>query len=253
MEILLDAVGIDHAVVAQGHAALAVEERHVAVEFQKLPADGFARHFQMLHRPAAHRCSRMISSSSASSLTRYSTLSGRTRRCENWPASAVLQAPKQLARVTRTCSAVKTGGAELFGQHFVERSRPLPTAADAAADQNFVRGELLDRAVEHVLQHRLALLHVLGEDRVDQLPVDLLVLDRHLAGHHHADDRLAAATAGAAGLMEHDVVAAGGGDVLAELVEHLVAAGGVFAGGRADLDADRARRPPAAGASLRPS
>ena len=38
--------------------------------------------------------------------------------------------------------------------------------------------------------------------------------------------------------------AARGGDVLAELVEHLVAAGGVFAGGRADLDADAvARRP----------
>ena len=33
--------------------------------------------------------------------------------------------------------------------------------------------------------------------------------------------------------------AAGGGDVLAELVEHLIAAGGVLAGGRADLDADR--------------
>ena len=70
------------------------------------------------------------------------------------------------------------------------------------------------------------------------LPVDPLVLDRHLAGHHDADDRLAAATAGAAGLVQDDVVAAGGGDVLAELVEHLVAAGGVFAGGRADLDAD---------------
>ena len=79
---------------------------------------------------------------------------------------------------------------------------------------------------------------MLREDLVDQLPIDPLVLDRHLAGHHHADDRLAAATAGAAGLVQDDVVAAGGGDVLAELVEHLVAAGGVFAGGRADLDAN---------------
>ena len=89
-----------------------------------------------------------------------------------------------------------------------------------------------------MFQHGLALLDVLGEDRVDQLPVDPLVLDRHLAGDDHADDRLAAATAGAAGLVQDDVVAAGGGDVFAELVEHLAAAGGVFAGGRADLDAN---------------
>ena len=78
-----------------------------------------------------------------------------------------------------------------------------------------------------------------GEDLVDQFAVDPLVLDRHLAGHEDADDRLAAAAAGAAGLVQHDVVAAGGGDVLAELVEHLVGAGRVLAGGRADLDHNR--------------
>ena len=156
----------------------------------------------------------------------------------------MLHAPKQLAWVTRTCSAVRPAARSFSAEHFAEGPSALPAAADAAADQHFVRGELLDRAVEDVVQHRPALLHVLRENRVDQLPIDPLVLDRHLAGQHHADDRLAAATAGAAGLVQDDVAAARGGDVLAELVEHLVAAGGVFAGGRADLDADPvARRP----------
>jgi hypothetical protein len=99
-------------------------------------------------------------------------------------------------------------------------------------------GQFVDRAVEHVVQYWMALLHVLGEDRVDQLPVDLLILDRHLPGHHHADDRLAATPAGAAGLMEDDVLTAGGGDVLAKLFDHLIATGGMLAGGRADLDTD---------------
>ena len=96
----------------------------------------------------------------------------------------------------------------------------------------------LDRPVEHAVEHRLPVLDVAGEDRVHQFPVDPLVLDRHLAGHEDADDRLAAAPAGAAGLVEHDVVAARGGDVLAELVEHVLRAGGVLAGGRAHLNHD---------------
>ena len=53
VEILFDALGIDHAVVPQGHAALAVEEGHVAVKLQELPADGLAGHLQVLDRPAA--------------------------------------------------------------------------------------------------------------------------------------------------------------------------------------------------------
>ena len=39
VEVLLDALRVDHAVVPQGDAALAVEEGHVAVELEELPAD----------------------------------------------------------------------------------------------------------------------------------------------------------------------------------------------------------------------
>lgn len=89
-----------------------------------------------------------------------------------------------------------------------------------------------------MVQQRLVLLDVLGEDFVDQLAVDLLILDRHVPGLEHADDRLAAAPAGTAGLAEDDVVASAGGDVLAELVHHLVGAGRMLAGCRPDLDVD---------------
>ena len=67
VEILFHALGIDHAVVPQGHAALAIEEGHVAVELEELPADRLA-----LAPPGARpawpprRCSRTISSRSAS-------------------------------------------------------------------------------------------------------------------------------------------------------------------------------------------
>ena len=104
------------------------------------------------------------------------------------------------------------------------------------ANEYLARRDSRDRAVEHAIQHGLSLLDVPGEDLVDRLAVDALVLDRHLAGNHHAYDRLAAAAAGAAGLVYEDVVAGGGGDVLAELVEHLAATRRVLAGRRADLN-----------------
>ncbi len=55
VEVFFDALGIDDAVVAQGHAALPVEEGHVAVKLQELPADGLSRDFQVFHRPAAEQ------------------------------------------------------------------------------------------------------------------------------------------------------------------------------------------------------
>jgi hypothetical protein len=97
---------------------------------------------------------------------------------------------------------------------------------------------LFDRSVENVFQNRVVLQYVLREDRIDQRPIDPFVLDGHLAGHENADDRLAAATAGAAGAMDDDVRAAGGGDEFAELIGHVAAAGGLFAGGRSNLDSD---------------
>ena len=71
-------------------------------------------------------------------------------------------------------------------------------------------------------------------------PVDPLVLDGHLPGHDHADDRLAATAAGAAGAVQEDVAAAGGDHVFAEFVGHVVGPGGLLARGRAHLDADPA-------------
>ena len=102
VEVLLDALGIDHAVVPQGDAALAVEERHVAVELEELPADGLAGHLQPLDHLAAQDVL-------ADDLVADRPPCRRGRApCRAGPAggnrssrSSALQAPKQLARATR--------------------------------------------------------------------------------------------------------------------------------------------------------
>ena len=159
--------------------------------------------------------------------------------CERFSSSPALQAPKQLPTVTGTSFSGIAGGGQLLADGRFERPLALPAAALAAAGEDFVLGDLLERSVKHVLQHRLAAQHVGGEDLVNQVPIDPFVLDRHLAGNEHADDRLAAATAGAAGAMQEDVAASRRGDVLAKLVEHFVGPGGLLARGRSDLDANR--------------
>ena len=162
--------------------------------------------------------------------------------CERFRSSPALQAPKQLPTVTGTSFSGDARGRQFVADRRIERRLSLPAAPLAAAGEDLVLGDPLDGPVQHVLQHRAAAQHVGGEDLVDQLAIDPLVLDRHLAGHEDADDRLAAAAAGAAGAMQEDVAAARGGDVLAELVEHFVGPGGLLARGRADLDPQGAPR-----------
>ena len=132
----------------------------------------------------------------------------------------------------------QAGGLKFFLQKRQKRFRAEPIAARTAADQNFVLDDFVDRPVEHLFEQRLALLDVLREDFVDHRPIDAFVFHRHLAGHHDAHDRLAAASAGAAGFVQDDIGPGGGGDVLAKLLVNFLAAGGVFAGGRADLHAN---------------
>ena len=141
------------------------------------------------------------------------------------------------------------GGGEPLAQDGGEGLLALPAAADTAADEDFALGHRLGRAVQHAVQQRLAAQDVLGEDIVDGLAVHPLVLHRHLPGDQHADDGLAAAAASAAGAVEEDVGAAGSGHVVAEFGRHVVGPGGLLAGGRADLDADRAGLAAAADAS----
>ena len=67
VEVLFHALGVEHAVVPQGDAALAIEEGHVAVKLEELPADRLARAPPAARRRGPPRmCSRMISSRSAS-------------------------------------------------------------------------------------------------------------------------------------------------------------------------------------------
>jgi hypothetical protein len=73
---------------------------------------------------------------------------------------------------------------------------------------------------------------------MNHLPIDLLIFDRHLTGNHDADDWLATATACATGLMQDDVFATGSCDVFAKLFADFIAAGGLFASRRTDLNTD---------------
>jgi len=242
MKIFLDAVGVDHAVVAQRDAALAVEKGDIAVEFQELASDGFARHLQMSDRPAAQQ---ML----ADDLVQVAVVLDAIE-----DAVGPDQQMGEMAGLGRIARAEATGAgytnrigikpcvAEFFVERLVKRFWPLPAAARAAAGEDFILSEIFDRPVQHFFQHGPALQNVLGEDFVDGRAIDALIFDGHLAWDQDADDWLAAATARATGLMQQDVLAARGGDVFAKLVKNLAASGGVFAGGRADLDADRIAR-----------
>ena len=52
VEIFLDALRVDHAVVPQGHAALPVEKDDVAVKLEEFSPHGLAGHFEMPDRMA---------------------------------------------------------------------------------------------------------------------------------------------------------------------------------------------------------
>ena len=162
--------------------------------------------------------------------------------CERFRSSPALQAPKQLPTVTRTSSSGMPAAAS-FSRMAVSNDRS-PFQQQRSLPQ--VRISYL--AICSIGPSSTCFSTGLppstwdGEDIVDQVSIDPFVLDRHLAGNEHAHDRLAAAAAGAAGAMQEDVGASRCGDVFAKLVEHLVGPGGLFAGGRSDLDANRTPR-----------
>ena len=116
-------------------------------------------------------------------------------------------------------------------------------AAQAFAEDEFQGGLVVKGAVQGVLHQGDAFLDVAGEDLVGQVPGHPLVLHRHLARYGDSDDGFLAAPAGAAGLVDDDVLPARGLDVLAEFVQGLHGAGGMLAGGRPDLDLDLCRIP----------
>ena len=238
-EVLVKALGIDDPAVAQRHAALSVEERHVPVQVEEALAERLVGHAQMLDDlPSDHLA--------LDELFQVLVLGDAVQRVRR-PDEHV----GDLAEVLRPAQAEAVGGADLHArlgdaggpQHLAEllgaataefEPAPLPAAEEVLVLARRVRG-----AVEDLLHHGPAAEDVRGEDPVDGLAVHPLVFHRHLPGQEHPDDGLATATPGATGLAYRDVLATGGCDVLAELFEHLPGAGGVLAGRRPDLDPDR--------------
>ena len=163
---------------------------------------------------------------------------GRHEQVREFPRFPGLAESEAAGGEEGRAALVEAGGAEFFQEEAAEVLFQAPPAALAGAEEEFLERQGLGGAVEHVAEHRLSAEDVLGENLVDGVAVHALIFHRDLAGHQHADDRLATAAAGAAGLPHDDILSAGGGDVLAEFGEHLGGAGGVLAGGRADGDAD---------------
>ena len=192
MEVLFHALGIDHAVVPQGHPALAIEEGHVAVKLEELPADRLALDRQAIDDLAAEKMVANDFVQIGLAGDAVEDLVGPDEHVERFRSSPKLQCLKQLPTVTGTSIFGNSGGREPLADGRLEGSLALPAAAFAAAGEDFVLGDPLDRPIEHVLQHRLAAQDVGCEDVVDQVPIDAFVLDWHLAGDEHADNRFAA-------------------------------------------------------------
>ena len=114
--------------------------------------------------------------------------------------------------------------------------RPVQPQRALPHSSNSCRAMLRHRSVQDVIQQRNALEDVRRENLMDQRPIDGLIQDGHLARYHDPHDWLPAAPAGAAGLPQQNVVALRGGNVFAKLVANFLGAGGVLAGGRADLN-----------------
>ncbi len=230
MKILFDAVGIDHAVVSQHDPRLPIEKGHVAVQFEELSADRFARHLQPLDRPAADQVP----------LDDLVEISFRLDPIEHpigpkqYMHSRAFHARAAGAEATGRSHAylrAQPGPLQTFGQQRAETGRALPTASLAAADEQFVLALVGQRPIEHVLGHRLTAQHMASEDFVNLFAGDPLVLHRQLMRDHHPDDRFATAPARASGKPKRNIGSLRGRNVFAELVEHVVGAGRLFTGG----------------------
>jgi len=110
----------------QGDAGFTVEEGDVAVELQELPPDGLAGTSNRTDRRPFRKCSRTISSRSASFATRYSTLSAGPAGARSGPPRPALTRPKQLACVMRNLlggqPAARSFSARYLGEGAVRRA-----------------------------------------------------------------------------------------------------------------------------------
>ena len=202
VEVLLDAFRIDHPVVTQGHARLLIEERHVPIELEELPADRLAGHDQTLDHLPVQQVLPDDLVQILLVLHPVEDLVGAHQQVRVLPELLGRARPETTGRGQPDLLGAEPGRAELLGQKLAAEIAPPPTTSGRATVEDLVPGDPLDRAVEHVLQQRLAAEHVPGEDPVHQLPVDALVFHGHLAGDQHAHDRLAATAPRAAGAMQ---------------------------------------------------
>ena len=239
MEVLRDAAGIDNTVMTQGHARLPIEEGNVTVNLEELPPDRLPTDPKSVDNLAALN---MLLDDLLQIVCRADAIKRLVRLDQNVRTSFFCAgAARAKATSPRDIDLLHIDAG------FLEQSRKcrfqactfFPAATIAAAAKELEGVDSLDRSVQDSRQERLVVLNVPRENLVYQFPVDSLVLDWDLARHKDANDRLTTTTACASGLVQEDVVPAGGHNVLTELLEDLPGAGRVLASSRSHLNHNR--------------
>ncbi len=220
--------------VAHGDPGLPREERHVGIEREVVLADQALRQPQRLGVTVVQQTG---ADDPVDVLFGLEAIEGAAGTHQH-----VAVRPRFIVRTGSETGRDRGGDIRDGG----ERGEPGPetlrhrvAATDARAEHELLGGGSLSVPIQDPLENRLPGQHVLGEDPVHGLAIDPLVFHRHLARLDHADDRLPAAAAGAADLVQFDIVAAGRRHVLAEFFGNVERPGGMFAGRRSDLDTDR--------------
>ena len=148
VEVFFHALRIEHAVVPQGHPALAIEEGHVAVKLEELPSDRLAMDLQALDELAAENVLADDLVQVGLALDAIEDFVGPDEHVRAVLLVAGVAGPEATAdgHAARRCR--DTPAAASFSRMAVSKPLPaLPAAALAAADEDFVLGDLLDRAV----------------------------------------------------------------------------------------------------------
>ena len=236
-QVLVDVLGVDDAAVAQSDAALLAKEGHVAIEVEKPVTELLFGHGETLDDFAL---AAVLLDDLGQVFLRLDAVEHVGRSAEDVAdlADLVLAAHAEAVALLDLHAIHVCAGLGQFALEIGHHLAPATVAAALAhAEEEMPFERRIRLGVEHLVEDGLAALHVLGEDVVDQVAVDLLVFDGYGIGDKHADNRLTAAPPRAPGAAQDDIVAPRRLDVATKLVVHIARTGGVLTRRRAHLDA----------------
>jgi len=205
--VLEEVLRVDDPAVAQRDAALAVEERHVAIHFEEALADGRVGHAEALDDPSAQdvRVEDLVQVRLVGD-----AVDDLGRQHQHVRRLADDLGPAQPEAVGGDDPRLRLGNLprrEPVQEELAEVLLQQPPAPRRAAEQQLVAHHRVRGRVQQAVRDGPAAQDVLREDAVDEFAIHLLVLGGRLSWDHHPDDGLAAAPARAGGPSQEDVVA----------------------------------------------